>query len=430
MSRRMRPWIVVAAPVVLFLLATAGVLFALQGGYAPYRVPAGGAPAAIADASAAARGEYLARLGNCVTCHTTRGGTPFAGGRTFATGYGTIYSTNLTPDAATGLGDWSLDEFRHTMRHGVSRHGALYPVFPFANFAALADVDVDALYAYLRTLAPVAAPTPVNRLEFPASWRGALVGWRMLNYRPVTFVDDPRQSPAWNRGRYLVDGLGHCAMCHGTRGAMGSLPREGYLAGGSIPGLGWYAPPLDAQQLARYTNEQLAEYLRSGNSEQGAAYGPMAEVVYSSLRHLTAQDADAMATYLKSVPPHRQRDDGALGMSLGATEAGNGRRLYDQHCADCHGSDGRGKGRDYPPLENAVALTAPDPANAVRIVLYGGVPPTTALNPRPHSMPPFGQTLDTAGVAAVVSYARATWGSRSIPVSSDDVQRLHGLVLD
>lgn len=422
----------IVTPFVLLVLAVGGALIGLQGGFAPYAVPepGTGTTTAPADAATVAQGEYLARLGNCATCHTTRGGTPFAGGRTFVTEYGAIHSTNLTPDRETGLGDWSLDEFRHAMRHGVSRHGSLYPVFPYANFAALSDADLGALFAYLRSLAPVVAATVPNRLEFPASWRGALVGWRMLTYRPRAFVEDPKRSAEWNRGRYLVDGLGHCAMCHGERGMLGSLPREGYLAGGRIPGLGWYAPPLDERQLARFDVAQLAEYLRAGVSEQGAAYGPMAEVVYSSLRHLTEADATAMATYLKSIPAHPLPRSMTTAAPLGAAAAGNGRRLYEENCADCHGRDGRGRGRDYPPLERAVSLTAPDPINAVRVVLYGAVPPTTAQNPRPHSMPPFAQKLGSADVAAVVSYARAVWGSQPIPVSSDDVQRLHGIVLD
>ncbi|HVJ61172.1 MAG TPA: c-type cytochrome [Tahibacter sp.] len=435
MSRASR-WVMrafIATPFVLLALAVGGALFGLQGGFAPYAVPepVAGDQTPQADAATLAQGEYLARLGNCATCHTTRGGTPFAGGRAFVTDYGTIHSTNLTPDRATGLGDWSLDEFRHAMRHGVSRHGVLYPVFPYANFAVLNDGDLGALFGYLRSLAPVAAATPPNRLEFPASWRGALVGWRMLTYRPsAQAADDTRQSAQWNRGRYLVDGVGHCAMCHGERGTLGSLPREGYLAGGRIPGLGWYAPPLDERQLARFDVAQLAGYLRSGVSEQGAAYGPMAEVVYSSLRHLTDDDATAMAVYLKSVPAHPPPRSMSMAAPIGAVAAGNGRRLYEQHCADCHGRDGRGRGLDYPPLDRAVSMTAPDPVNAVRIVLYGAVAPTTAHNPRPYSMPPFAQKLDSADVAAIVSYVRAAWGRQPIPVSSDDVQRLHGLVLD
>lgn len=431
MIRRIVLWsVLIALPLPLIAAAIGGVLLLRQGGLAPYRVPsAGGDIVAAGDAS---EGAYLARIGNCLTCHTVRGGVAFAGGRPFRTDYGTLYSTNLTPDSKTGLGDWSAEEFRHAMRHGVSRHGVLYPAFPYANFAHLTDADLDALFAYLRTLAPVEATPPPNDLAWPANWRGALVGWRMLHYRPAPLPERAGASPDWLRGRYLVDGLGHCAMCHGTRGAQGSLPAEGYLAGGRIPGQGWYAPPLDARQLARYDVDQLAGYLSTGNGEHGAAYGSMAEVVYTSLRHLRPEDARAMATYLKSVPAHGgdEKPDSGRFLYAAAQPAANphnGGRLYQDHCASCHGDGGEGRGRDYPPLRGAVSVTAPDPVNAVRLVLYGGVPPTTAGNPRPHSMPPFAGRLSNAEIAAIVSHIRRNWGEQDRPVSAADVAAYYGI---
>lgn len=432
MIRRIALWsVLIALPLLLLGAAAGGVLLLRQGGLAPYRVPSGGDISAIAGD--AAEGAYLARIGNCLTCHTVRGGTAFAGGRPFRTDYGTLYSTNLTPDPKTGLGDWSAEAFRHAMRHGVSRHGVLYPAFPYANFAHLTDADLDALFAYLRTLPPVEARPPPNDLQWPASWRGALVGWRMLHYRPAPLPPAPADAPpGWLRGRYLVDGLGHCAMCHGTRGAQGSLPAEGYLAGGRIPGQGWYAPPLDARQLARYDVDQLAEYLVTGNGEHGAAYGSMAEVVYTSLRHLRADDARAMAAYLKSVPAHGgdARPDTGRFLYAAAQPAANphnGGRLYQDHCASCHGDSGEGRGRDYPPLRGAVSVTAPDPVNAVRLVLYGGVAPTTAGNPRPHSMPPFAGRLSNAEIAAIVTHIRRNWGEQDRPVSAADVAAYYGI---
>lgn len=427
MSRRAIGWLLLAlAPLLLLALAIGGVLLARQGGLAPYRVPGGERGTVAASPEQLAEGEYLARLGNCVTCHSTRGGVAFAGGRAFRTPYGTLFSTNLTPDPATGLGDWSAAEFRHAMRNGVSRHGVLYPVFPYANFALLADADLDALFAYLASLPPRTSPTPANRLEFPASWRPALVGWRMLHYRPADPDFGARQSPQWRRGRYLVDGLGHCAMCHGTRGGMGSLPAEGYLAGGTIPGLGWYAPPLDREQLARYSERELADYLRDGTSPHGDAYGPMAEVVYASLRHLRDEDALAMAAFLKSVPARPR----AAPPQRHVPQDADGEALYERHCADCHGRDGRGEPSRHPPLVDAVAVTAPDPANAVRMILYGGMAPTTAGNPRPHSMPPFVQRLAPAEIAAVANYIRTRWGQRQSRLGAADVEALHGIVLD
>ena len=427
MSRRALGYALLAlAPLLLLALALGGVLLARQGGIAPYRVPDVARGTVEATPAQRGEGEYLARLGNCATCHTTRGGVPFAGGRAFRTAYGTIHSTNLTPDPDSGLGDWSLQEFRHAMRNGVSRHGSLYPVFPYANFALLTDADLDALFAYLSSLPPSGNPTPANRLEFPASWRTALVGWRMLHYRPADPDFGSRQPAQWQRGRYLVDGLGHCAMCHSARGDMGALPPAGYLAGETIPGLGWYAPPLDQHQLARYSERELADYLRHGSSPHGDAYGPMAEVVYASLRHLRDDDALAMAAFLKSVPAHPR----TAVSSADAARDGEGEALYERHCADCHGSDGRGKPQRYPPLVDAVAVTAPDPVNAVRLILYGAMAPTTAGNPRPHTMPPFVQSMTSAEIAAVTNYIRTRWGGQPSRLGAADVEARHGIVLD
>jgi len=431
MSRRIGFFLLALLPLLLAALAVGGVLFLRQGGFAPYRIPPGAAHPVAATADVLARGEYVAELGNCVSCHTTRGGVPFTGGLAFKTDYGTIFSTNLTPDPQTGLGGWSVEEFRHTMRNGVSRNGVLYPVFPYAHFAQVDDADLDALFAWLQHLPPsVRAATP-NRLEFPASWRPALIGWRMLHYRPAPALaaSAAGESPQRQRGRYLVDGLGHCAMCHGTRGSMGAALAQGDLAGGRIPGLGWYAPPLDATQLQRYSAAELADYLRSGTSVHGSVYGPMAEVVYGSLRHLDADDALAMASYLKSVPAHAAAP--APSLALGASSSGvSGADVYREHCADCHGREGRGDGTAYPPLVDAVAVIAPDPANAVRMILYGGMAPTTAGNPRPHSMPPFVEQLDSAQIAAVANYIRATWGGRSSNLTAPDVDALHGIAVD
>jgi len=419
-------------PFVLAVVAIGGVLFLRQGGFAPYRVPHDGSRVVAGGAAMIARGETLAHIGNCAACHTTRGGVPFAGGRAFTTGYGTIYSTNLTPDVQHGLGDWSVEEFSHTMRNGVSRHGVLYPVFPYAHFALLSDADLDALYAYLRSVPASAIARPPNRLTFPASWRPALIAWRMLYYRPAA-TPSPASTPL-DRGRYLVDGLGHCAMCHSTRGKRGSLPPQGYLAGGIIPGIGWYAPPLDSRQLQRYTVEQLADYLRSGTSAAGTAYGPMAEVVYSSLRGISDEDASAIATYLKQVPAHPLRAPSVMAPNTQPAQDSstsiNGADVYKDSCADCHGADGEGKDGKYPPLRDAVAVTAPDPINAVRMILYGGMPPTTAGNPRPHTMPPYVQQLTSAEIAAVVNYLRQTWGARDSQLTGVDIEAMHGIVID
>ncbi len=423
-------------PFVALIAVVGGVLFHAQGGFAALRVPQGDATPVATDAATLAHGEYLARLGNCVTCHTTRGGTPYAGGRAFRSDYGTLYSTNLTPDATTGLGDWSLAEFRHAMREGASREGLLYPAFPFDHFKRLTDEDLAALFAFLRQLPAVDAPRTPNALDFPASSRRLLLAWRMLFHRPHPFTPEPSQSEAWNRGRYLVDGLGHCAMCHSGRGAMASLPADRYLAGGRILGQNWYAPPLDTNSLARWSVDDLAGYLRHGVSKHGAAYGPMAEVIYVSLRHLREDDAVAMATYLKTVPAApapvmsaterdlRQRH--AAGRVVGTA----GRRLYAEHCESCHGDDGRGRGLDYPPLAGNPHVVADDPVNSIRLVLAGGIPPTTPGNPRPHSMPPFSQVLDDAQIADVLNHVRSSWGNEATAIAPGEVRALRGSTLD
>jgi len=418
---------IVAVPFLLAALAIGFFLFEQQGGLAPYRIPKDSSRVVAADAETLKRGEYLARIGDCQACHTAPSGTPFAGGRGFASGYGMIYSSNLTPDREHGIGAWSVDEFAHAMRHGVSRRGPLYPVFPYEHFATLADADIDAIYIYLRSLPASANVPPANRLDFPASWRSALVLWRMLHYRP-----EPAPAANDDRGRYLVDGLGHCAMCHSTREPSGALATGGYLAGGRIPGSGWYAPPLDAKQLRRYSVEQLAGYLRSGASDAGAAYGPMAEVVYRSLQALSEDDALAMASYLKKVParPRRDTEFTLLPEAPRQTVMGNGADIYKHHCADCHGNDGEGKNGQYPALRDAVATVAPDPINAVRMVLYGGFPAAMAHNPQPYSMPPFVQQLSPAEIAAVTNYVRETFGGQRSYLTPADVEAMHGIVLD
>ena len=416
-------------PLLLFVLAIGAALFLRQGGMAPYRVPGGPGSTLAVTPALLAQGEYLARIGNCVSCHSIRGGVPFTGGLAFRTPWGTLFSTNLTPDPRTGLGSWSVEEFRHTMRNGVSRHGVLYPAFPYAHFALLSDADLDALFAWLQHLpATLRAATP-NRLDFPASWRPALVAWRMLHYRPQEADFGASQSVQWQRGRYLVDGLGHCAMCHSRRGRMDSLPPAGYLAGGRIPGIDWYAPPLDRGRLDAFSDTELADYLRSGTSAHGTVYGPMAEVVYNSLRYLTPDDALAIAVFLKSVPAHAPAPPAMPMAAIRETDDG-GAALYKKHCESCHAADGRGKPPGYPALVDSVAVTAPDPINAVRLILYGAMPPTTAQNPRPYSMPPFVQQLDSAGIAAVTNYIRATWGGQRADLTAAEVDSFHGIETD
>lgn len=434
-ARRRRRWLLPGAVVLVAGLALALTLFQAQGGLAPFRVPAGEPWPGSDDPDLIAHGAYLARIGNCLTCHTTRGGTPYAGGRPFRSGYGVLYAGNLTPDPDTGLGGWSLAEFSHTLRHGVSRTGLLYPAFPFAHFSHLTDHDLEALFAFLQQLPPVHQRTPANDMSAPSSWRNvSMLGWRMLFHRPAPHGelagDEPR-SQAWLRGRYLVDGLGHCAMCHSGRGPMQSLPASRYMAGEHITGQGWYAPALDRQALAHWQEPELAAFLRHGVSRHGSAYGSMAEVIYTSTQFLTADDAMAMAIYLKTIEPAAavRRDRRSASRDPASAGIGNGMNLYRQHCADCHGLDGRGRGLDYPPLAGNRLVTSASGVNPIRMVLFGGAAPVTGGNRQPYSMPPYITWLNDREVTEVVNYIRSAWGNNASAVTIDDVRAQHSLML-
>lgn len=414
-------------PLLLALAAWLALMIARQGGLAPFRVPPGGATAVAATEAMLARGAYLARIGNCAGCHTAAGGAPYAGGRGFDTPYGRVYSSNLTPHVDSGIGDWSLAEFRHAMRHGVSRNGVQSPVFPYASFARLTDADLDALYAWLHALAPAASLPPDDALQFPANLPGAMTAWRLLYYRPVPVAQASNGDPL-QRGRYLVDGIGHCNLCHGTRGSLSSQQADGYLAGGQVRG--WHAPALNAGTLQRYPPAELARYLRDGTSSVSGAYGPMADVVYANLRHLSEDDAAAMAQYLRTVRPPPPPRRAAARLVAQDSHLAQGERLYVQHCADCHGDDGAGEPGRYPAMATSSAVLAPWPGNAINLVLLGAVPPTTPGNPDPWTMPPYAHRLSADDVAALVNYLRTRWGEHGRLVTADDVRALGSAYLD
>lgn len=419
-------------PLVTLLAVVGGFLIAGQGGFAALHVPAGDTTTASTDASMIERGRYLAQIGDCVGCHTTRGGRALAGGRAFKTDWGVVYSTNLTPDMETGIGSWSAAEFRHAMRHGVSRSGFLYPAFPFQHFQHVDDDDVDAIFAWLHTRTPVSARPPANVLESIARWRLSLLGWRMLFHHPKPLPAAPTRSPSWQRGRYLVEGLGHCSMCHGQRGAYASLPPALRFAGGRIPHLGWVAPALDSASLARWNVGDLADYLRVGTAPQGSAFGPMAEVVYNTTQYLSAADAEAMAEYLLALPPAPV----VAGRSVYPVQRARAlvdvttATLYETHCADCHGKTGRGRDGVYPPLAGNPQVTAADPVNLIRITLIGAAAPTTAGNAAPHTMPPFVNRLDDAQLLAILNHVRGSWGNDAAAITARQVMEVRAMPVE
>lgn len=409
-------------PLVLLFGAWVLLLFVQQGGMVPFRVPHDLERVVSADGEVVAQGRRLAQIGNCAGCHTAHAGAVYAGGRAFVTPYGTIYSSNLTSDPQHGIGSWSLAEFRHAMRHGVSRNGVQSPVFPYANFARLRDDELDALFAFLASVPAVASTPPPDRLEFPANLPGAMTAWRLLYYRPaapLAVASSPLQ-----RGAAIVEGIGHCAVCHGTRGNLSSLAAGHGLGGGRV--LGWYAPALDARSLAHYAPGAVADYLRGGSAGDRGAYGKMADVIAQNLQFLSADDAVAVEQYLRSLTAPLPRR-ATPRRELPAEQRARGDQLYRQHCADCHGRDGRGEPGKYPALTDSSAITGPDPINAIKLVLFGAVAPATPQNPQPYTMPPFAQTLSADDVAALVSTVRARWGDPPRPVDAGDIGAWGGI---
>jgi mono/diheme cytochrome c family protein len=398
------------------------------------------APAAVAAADPAQqvqRGLYLAQAGNCIACHTTRGGEPYAGGRGIVTPFGTIYASNVTPDQETGIGSWTADDFWRALHHGKSKDGSfLYPAFPYPNYTKVTRADSDAMYAYFRTIEPVKQENREHALRFPYNQRALLAVWRGLYFTPGTYQPESDQSMAWNRGAYLVQGLGHCNACHADRNALGGIEAGADLAGAVIPVLDWYAPPLTAgseAQVNALSAEQLALLLKTGVSDHSAVYGPMAEVVRHSLQYLTQDDVAAMATYLQSLPqqeavsapssvPAREGEVEQL-LRMGAT-------IYKDQCMACHKEDGGGVPRVYPALAGNQSVTRDVAINPIRMVLHGGYPPSTEGNPRPYGMPPFSSFLSDEEVAAVVSYIRNEWGNKASVISPLEVERYRTVPID
>jgi mono/diheme cytochrome c family protein len=380
-----------------------------------------------------ARGAYLARAGDCMACHTARGGATNAGGRAIDTPFGRLYAPNITPDRDTGIGTWSADDFWRALHNGKSRDGRLlYPAFPYTNYTKVSRPDADALFAFLGSLPPVRQPNRAHELAFPYNQQLTLAGWRLLYFKPGVYTPDPRRDATWNRGAYLVEGLGHCSACHSSRNSLGAV--AGPLTGGLIPMQGWYAPSLASNAeagLGSWDSAHIVQLLKTGVSPRATVFGPMAEVVAKSLQHLSDADLAAMAHYLKSLPreaaPTRappQPDE------RGEQVLAQGRKLYGHYCVDCHGADGKGAPPAYPPLAGNRALTMDESANAIRIVLNGGFAPATAGNPRPYGMPPYGHVLDDEQVASVVTYLRASWGNQAPPVSGAQVNRYRNVPVE
>ena len=442
----MKRAIQIAVATVVLLLAAAVWLWVqnTQDEMTPNAPITASGPSRTASSAQIEHGAYLARVGNCAGCHTMRGGAAYAGGLGINTPFGAVYASNLTPDKASGIGNWSSQDFWRAMHNGKSKSGRLlYPAFPYTNTTLISRDDSDALFAFLASVPASAQANTAHTVRFPYNSQLALAVWRALYFKPGVYQNDPAQTVEANRGAYLVGGLGHCSACHAARNALGATAGPD-LAGGLIPLQNWYAPSLVSKLEAGvgdWTIEDITTLFKTGVSRHASVTGPMAEVVLGSTQYWSDADLAAMAQYLKALShAAAPREPAQPALSLMSTSptistnaapqllANQGAKLYEQHCAQCHGADGLGQRAGnlvaYPALAGNRAVLMPHTTNLVQIVLNGGYAPATASNPRPFGMPPYVLTLNDTEIAAVLSHIRSTWGNHAAGVSALDVNRV------
>jgi mono/diheme cytochrome c family protein len=370
------------------------------------------------------RGKYLTDAGNCLSCHTKAGAVPFSGGLGFDTPFGTIYSSNITPDLATGIGKWTALDLRRAMHQGIGNDdNRLFPAFPYTSFTKVTNEDVDAIYAYLRTLKPVRYTPPTNGLLFAMRWPLAL--WDALFFNEGRYVPNTSQSAEWNRGAYLVEGLGHCSACHTPRNLFMAEDSTNSYAGGIIQGevakgrqRRWSAVNLSSSKngLGPWSVNDLAKYLQTGFSARAGSFGPMNEVILNSLTNLKVEDVHAMAVYLKSLPA---RD--YTGAAVPADQIKAGEPIYKARCEKCHSSSGRGGMLASPPVAGSAVVQAGDPASLINVILYGPQLSKDIPTGAWETMQSYGDVLDDAQIAAVANYLRGSWGNRGGAVTESEV---------
>lgn len=419
----MKRLLVCLAASAALLAAAAGALLTWQR-HLSDATPASSAPPDLR------RGAYLAAVGNCAGCHTARGGAPLAGGRPIPTPFGTVFSSNLTPDA-TGLAGWSADDFWGALHFGRSRDGRLLvPAHPLTNTTLVTRDDANALHAWLQSQPGVAAPRREHELRWPYGTQLALAAWRAVNFRPGSYQPDAAHDASWNRGAYLAQGLAHCSACHAARDGLGGDRGPADFRGGLLAGLGWVAPSLHDPAEAgvqRWPDATLRRWLRDGHADGHSAQGPMAEVVLGSTAALDDADLAAMSHYLRSLPEATVARTAPVRADAQRRE--RGANLYRDHCAACHGAQGEGRRDDsgalaYPALAGSRMVTQASAANLLRIIERGGFAPATPGHPRPYGMPPFAGVLDAQELAALASHLRQSFGHQAGEVDAVEVVRL------
>ena len=374
------------------------------------------------------RGAYLTRAANCMGCHTARGGKPFAGGRRLTTTFGVFITPNITPDNETGIGNWSAADFWQALHEGKLPDGQLlYPAFPYTEYTKVTRQDADAIFAFLQSLPAIRQTNPSHTIRFPYNFRPLLYIWRALYFTPGEYVPDSSETAQWNRGAYLVQGLGHCNACHTSRTLLGGADNE--LTGGQIMGMNWYAPSLTSHREAGnrdWTIDEIVTLLSTGITDRAVASGPMATIIRQSLQHLSMEDLRAMAVYLQSISDSKS-DYAATSAALAPVSAYSslihGKQLYQTYCQDCHGISGEGAPGIYPALAGNRGVVMASPLNTIRSILEGGYPATTQGNPRPYGMPPFQQILHDQEIANLVSYIRNAWGNSASRITVYDVEK-------
>jgi mono/diheme cytochrome c family protein len=365
------------------------------------------------------RGQYLVAAGDCMSCHLRDGGEPLAGGLGLKTPFGVIYSPNITSDQETGIGNWTADQFYHAMHDGIDDEGKnLYPAFPYPWFRLVSREDDDAILAFLKTTPAVKYSPPQNDLIFPLNFRSMVKGWNLLFLKSRELQMDARQSAEWNRGAYLVNGLGHCGGCHTPKNALGADKTAVDLHGATLDN--WVAPDLTANDrtgLGGWSIDDVTEYLRTGRNTHAGAGGAMADVITYSAALMSDADRHAIAVYLKSqaAAPNIAHDPPDLGaMRRGAA-------IYSDACASCHLEDGVGQPRYFPPLGRNAMLQQADPTGLEHLILAGGRVGTSPARPSPLSMPSFAWKLTDQEIADVATYLRNSWGNQAAPVSTSDI---------
>jgi mono/diheme cytochrome c family protein len=373
------------------------------------------------------RGRYLAVLGDCVGCHTAPGGKPFAGGAALETPFGALVGPNITPDVATGIGAWSESDLWRAMHEGIARTGArLYPAMPYPAYTKVTRQDVSAIWAYLRTLEPVHNEVQPNQLTFPFNVRRpATSTWDLINFKPGVFQSDPAKSDVWNRGAYLVEGLGHCGTCHTPKNITGGDRSSEALQGALLQD--WYAPDLTEDPrtgIGSWSIEEIIRYLKTGANSYDIASGPMAEAVSNSTSKMTDADLLAIATYLKD----RAHRSGSAVTALAAADPRMvaGKAIYEDRCAACHIYSGAGVPTLFPRLASAPLVQSIDPTSLIRVVLIGSRAVATSAAPTAPAMPAFGWNLNDTEIADVLTYVRNAWGNAASAVQPEDVSKLRG----